>query len=98
MKRLLAVVVAMLICTLYAHAGDMEVDVVLAKDKDSKPTDTFDPTVPKVYAFFKTKGSTKGDKLRGVWIAQDVGDAAPENTKIDEATLTADQDNFYGAF
>lgn len=28
----------------------------------------------------------------------DVGDAAPANTKIDEATLTADQDDFYGAF
>jgi hypothetical protein len=98
MKRLLAVVVAMLVCSFYVQAGDMEVEVVLAKDKDSKPTDTFEPTVPKVYAFFKTKGSSKGDKLHAVWIAEDVGDAAPENTKIDEATLTADQDNFYGAF
>jgi hypothetical protein len=33
-----------------------------------------------------------------VWIAVDVGDAAPANTKIDESTLTADQDDFYGAF
>jgi hypothetical protein len=33
-----------------------------------------------------------------VWIAEDIGDAAPENTTIDEATLTADKDNFYGAF
>ena len=98
MKRLLAVVMAMLVCAFYAHAGDMEVEVALAKDKDSKPTDTFDTNVPKLYAFFKTKGSTKGDKLRAVWIAEDVGDAAPKNTKIDEASLTADQDNFFGAF
>jgi len=54
--------------------------------------------VPKLYAFFRTHGSEKGDKLRGVWIAEDVGDAAPKQTKIDEATLTADQDDFYGAF
>ena len=27
-----------------------------------------------------------------------MGDAAPKNTKIDEAILTADQDDFYGAF
>ena len=98
MKRLFAVAVAILVCALYARAGDMQVDVVLAKDKDSRPTNSFEPNVPKVYAFFKTKGSTKGDKLRAVWIAEDVGTAAPANTKIDEATLTADTDNFYGAF
>ena len=37
-------------------------------------------------ALFKTKGAQKGDKLRGVWIADNVGDAAPANTKIDEKT------------
>jgi hypothetical protein len=98
MKRLLTVVLATLVCAFYAHAGDMKVEVVLAKDKDSEPTDTFEPSVPKLYAFFKTQGSTKGNKLRAVWTAEDVGDAAPANTKIDEAILTADQDNFYGAF
>jgi outer membrane usher protein FimD/PapC len=33
-----------------------------------------------------------------VWIADDVGSAAPANTKIDESTLEADQDDYYGAF
>jgi hypothetical protein len=54
--------------------------------------------VAKLYAFFRSTGTHKGDSLRGVWIAVDVGDAAPANTKIDESTLTADQDDFYGAF
>jgi hypothetical protein len=98
MKRLLAVVFAALICVLYAHAGTVKVEAKMAKDKDSKPTDSFSADVPKLYAFFETQGSTKGDKFRGVWIADDVGDAAPANTKIEEASLTADQDNFYGAF
>jgi hypothetical protein len=98
MKRFLAVVLATLVCALCVHAGDMKVEVMLAKDKDSKPTNTFEPNVPNVCAFFKTKDSTKGDKLRAVWLAEDVGDAAPKNTKIDEATMTADQDDFYGAF
>jgi outer membrane usher protein FimD/PapC len=74
------------------------VEAAIAVDKDTKPTDTFDATVPKLYAFFRSTGTSKDDKFRGVWIADDVGGAAPANTKIDEASLAADQDNFYGAF
>ena len=44
---------------------------------------------PKLYAIFKTKGVKEGDKLRSVWIADDVGEAAPGETKIDEKTITA---------
>jgi len=79
-------------------AGEMSVEAVVAVDKDTKPTTSFSSDVPKIYCFFRTKGSEKGDKLRAVWIADDVGDAAPADTKIDEASLTADQDNFFGAF
>ena len=79
-------------------AGDMTVEAVVAVDKDTKPTTTFSADVPQIYCFFRTKGSEKGDKLRAVWIADDVGDAAPADTKIDESSLTADQENFYGAF
>ena len=89
---------ATLTCVAYMHAGPMKVEAATAKDQDSKPTTTFSADVPKVYAFFKTHGSEKGDKLRSVWIAEDVGDAAPAGTKIDEAILTADEDDFYGAF
>ena len=98
MKRLLISAFVMFFCAAQMHADDLTVEAVLAQDKDSEPTDAFAPDVPQIYAFFKTKGSKKGDKLRAVWIAEDVGDAAPPDTKIDEATLTADQDDFYGAF
>jgi hypothetical protein len=98
MKRLFAAVIPTLICASHLHAAQMKVEAVMAKDEDSKPTNTFAADVPKVYAFFKTHGSEKGDKLRSVWIAEDVGEAAPAGTKIDEATLDADQDDFHGAF
>jgi hypothetical protein len=98
MKQLLALLLAGLIYASQSYAGEMKVEAAIAKDKDTKPTTSFANDVPKLYAFFRTHGSEKGDKLRGVWIAEDVGEAAPANTKIDEATMTADQDDFYGAF
>jgi hypothetical protein len=98
MKRLLILALTVLICILNVHADDLKVEAVMATSKDSKPADIFDIKVKKLYAFFKTEGSKKGDKLRAVWIAEDVGDAADPNTTIDETTLTAEEDNFYGAF
>jgi len=98
MKRTFALLTAAFICASVAYGGDAKVEAAIAVDQDTKPATTFGADVPKLYAFFKTKGTEKGEKLRGVWIAEDVGDAAPANTKIDEATLTADQDDFYGAF
>ncbi|HEY4283468.1 MAG TPA: hypothetical protein VGM62_10430 [Chthoniobacterales bacterium] len=98
MKRLLAVVLIPLVWVSFAHASDIKVDAKMAKDKDSKPTTHFDVDTPQVFAFFHTDGSHKGDKLRAVWIADDVGEAALANTKIDETGLTADKDNFFGAF
>ena len=98
MKRLMIFALVMVFGAMLVQAADLTVEAVLAEDKDSEPTDVFAPDVAKIYAFFKTKGSKKGDKLRAVWIAEDVGEAAPQNTKIDEATLTADNDDFFGAF
>lgn len=98
MKRIFALLLVSLIGASIAGAGEAKVEAVIAVDKDTKPTTTFAADVPKLYAFFRTKGTESGEKLRGVWIAEDVGEAAPANTKIDEATLTADQDDFYGAF
>jgi hypothetical protein len=97
MKRIFALLIVSLISASQVHAGP-KVEAAMAKDKDSKPTDTFPADVEKLYAFFKTSGTKKGDILRGVWIADDVGDSAPANTKIDEASVTGDKDNFTGAF
>lgn len=97
MKRFIALFASIVIFA-SAHAGDVKVESVIAVDGDTKPASTFTTDVPKLFAFFRTKGTEKGDTLRGTWIAEDVGDAAPANTKIDEATITGDEDNFHGAF
>jgi hypothetical protein len=48
-------------------------------------------------AFFRSTGTKKGDKSRGVWIAEDVGDPARKNSLLDdEATSTADKDDASG--
>jgi hypothetical protein len=70
----------------------------LAVDKDTKPTDTFFADVPMIYAFFIGETLKAGDKVRGVWIADDVGTAAPKGTKIDEATATAKTPTDQSAF
>jgi hypothetical protein len=98
MKCFLSIAVFTLICAVHLSAADVTVEAVTAEDKDSEPTDLFSADVAKIYAFFKSKGSTKGDKFRGVFIAEDVGDAAPANTKIDEATVTADKEDATGSF
>jgi hypothetical protein len=97
MKRLLALLTSFLVLA-SAYAGDVKVEAIIAVDGDTKPATSFTSDTPKLFAFFRSKGTETGDKLRGVWIAEDVGDAAPANTKIDEATVTADKDDFHGAF
>ena len=47
---------------------------------------------------FKTKGIKDGDKVRGVLIAEDVGDVAPANTKVLEKTLALNGDTDDGDF
>lgn len=94
----LGALVAVALCAAQSFAGDPKVEAAIAVDQDTKPATSFVANVPKLYAFFRSKGTHEGDNLRGVWIAEDVGEVAPKNTKIDEATLKADQDDFYGAF
>ena len=52
----------------------------------------------KIYAFWIGDAIEKDDSIRCVWIAEDVGEAAPKETKIDESTLEATKDNDKGAF
>jgi hypothetical protein len=69
--------------------GKAVLRAALALDKDTKPTTEFTSDAPQIYAFFIGEALKAGDKITGAWIAEDVGDAAPKNTKIDEASLTA---------
>lgn len=93
---------------LSAHAGPFSsiggeekvklLHAALAQDKDTPPATTFPADVAKIYAFWIGDALKSGDQLRAVWTAEDVGAAAPKETKIDEATMTADKADDQGAF
>ena len=92
MRRILVLLIAMIVCAEVAQAGDVKVEAVTTASPGGEETTNFAPDAPELFAVFKTKGAQSGDKLRGVWIAEDVGSAAPADSKIDEKTLTMDGD------
>jgi hypothetical protein len=92
MRRILVLLIAMIVCAEMARAGDVTVEAVTTASPGGEETTNFAPDAPELFAMFKTKGAQSGDKLRGVWIAEDVGSAVPANSKIDEKTLTMDGD------
>jgi hypothetical protein len=98
MKHPLALLTASIISAAVVYAGDATVEAFMATGPDGESTTSFGPETPKIFALFKTKGVSDGDKIRSVWIADDVGDAAPAKTKIDEKTLTMKGDTEEGDF
>jgi hypothetical protein len=98
MKHLSALLIASIVSAGIACAGDVKVKVTMTTGPDGEPTTSFPTDAPKIVALFKTDGVEKGDKIRSVWIADDVGDAAPANSKIDERTLTMEGDTEDGSF
>jgi len=90
--------IAILICLSVANAGVVSVKVRMTTGPQDPPTTTFASTTPKLYAIFKTEGAKTGDKIRGVLIAEDVGDVAPANTKVLETILDIEGDTEAGDF
>ena len=81
-----------------AFAGDVKVRAVMTTDPEDEPVTSFTADTPKLFAMFKTTGIKNGDRLRGVLIAEDVGDVAQANTKVLEKTLTLEEDTDDGDF
>jgi hypothetical protein len=101
MKRTFSVVVALvvsLICLSVVKAGAVSVKVRMTAGPQDPPSTTFASNTPKLYAIFKTEGAKAGDKIRGVLVAEDVGDVAPANTKVLETILEMDGDTETGDF
>lgn len=73
------------------------VEVILVATPEGDATTTFAPDIAKIYLLWKGESFKAGDKVRAVWTADDVGDAAPKNTKIDEATLTVEEAKAHGS-
>jgi len=98
MKRAFGWLLGMMICASIARGADIKVTAVTSAGEKGKPTAVFAADTPEIWATFKTNGAKKGDKLLGEWIADDVGEAAPPNTKVFEKTLTLEGDTDAGYF
>lgn len=98
MRYLFVCWIALVMTAAVASAGDVKVSVTLTTEPEGEPTKTFGTDTPKIFAMFKTEGIAGSNKVRGVLVAEDVGDAAPANTKVLEKTLTLDEDTDTGDF
>jgi hypothetical protein len=70
----------------------------LAKDRESEPATKFPSDTPKIVAFWKGDALKAGDKIRAVWLAEDVGYAELHHTKITEGSAIAYRPDDSGAF
>ena len=102
MKRIFTVVTLLLLVSVILAACSFSVSTanitqaVLAKDVKSDtfepvdPTSTFPTDQPVINLVVTVANAPSDTKVKSVWTAVDVGDAAPANTKIDEAEVTLD--------
>jgi hypothetical protein len=81
-----------------ATAAAKKLSVGLAKELTGEVTTTFAGDFPKIYARWQGNALPAKAKIRAVWIAEDVGDVAPPNYKLDEATVTANRPDQFGTF
>lgn len=64
--------------------------LILTDSKETKAEKSvFATDTPKIYVLFTLADAPSGTPVRAVWIADQTGGAAPDNYKIDEASLNA---------
>ncbi len=100
MKRITSFVALLLLVAVVASACSVSfstanvTQAVLAKDVQGEtfepvnPTSTFPTDQAVIHLVVSVANAPSDTKVKTVWTAVDVGDAAPANTKIDEAELT----------
>ena len=81
-----------------ATAAPKKLSIGLAGELTGEVTTSFNGDLPKIYARWQGNGLPAKAKIRAVWIAEDVGDVAPPNYKLDEATVTANRPDQFGTF
>lgn len=83
-------------CVCLAIAGDVQVWAFITSSAGDTPRSTIPADTPKIWVIFETKGAKRGDKFRGVLIADHAGHIAPANSKITEGKATLDGDTKAG--
>lgn len=76
-----------------------KISVSVGKEPIGQATTTqFGRNTPKIYARWKGQGLRDHAKIRVVWIAENIGDMAPPDYTIDEASTTATAPDSHGLF
>lgn len=78
--------------------GKKSLNAFLAVGKESKRTTSFSSDVSSIYAYWKGQELEAGDKIHTIWIAEDIGEAAPKETKILEGDAKVYKSDEDGAF
>lgn len=79
-------------------SGKKLLHAAVAKELTAEPATSFTPDLKKIFCRWQGETLKAGDKIRAVWIAEDVGDIAPKNYKVSEASETADGPRGFGTF
>ena len=79
-------------------AAPKKLSVSLSSERFGKPTTTFSSGTPQIYARWQGHRLRKGAKVRAVWIAENIGDDAPPDYKVDEASAIAESPTTPGVF
>ena len=104
MKRTGLFVITLSVCLMAQAADPLEREILSSDRPETKtgslqgiltmgltttPTTKFSTGASKINLHWKGKGLQAGDKVRALWIAEDVGIAAPKNSRVTSGTVTA---------
>ena len=95
------------VALMIVHSGTFEataqlvdrrvVRAFLAKDDKGEPATTFSADVLSIYLIWKSEQLQPGDEIRVIWIAEDIGNAGPEESKIGERSIPVHKPNADGS-
>ena len=80
------------------EAAPKKLSVSFSKDQFGKVSTTFLSDTPQIYARWQGQRLRRGAKVRGVWIAENIGEDVPPDYKVDEASAVAESPTAHGAF
>ncbi|MEY2601344.1 MAG: hypothetical protein QOJ36_663 [Verrucomicrobiota bacterium] len=100
---LLAAITFVLVCggaveAVAQSSGKKVIHAFTALDQNRKPTTRFSADALRIYAFWKGESLAVGDEIQSVWIAEEIGDASPKDSKILEGKTKVFRSDEEGSF
>jgi hypothetical protein len=81
-----------------AGTAPKRVSVSFAKDQFGKASTVFSSDTPQICVRWQGQRLRKGEKVKAVWIAENIGEDFPPDYKVDEASATVESPNTHGVF